>query len=203
MSDELIIKDSPQFDRELPPPGDTIGVCFEVFNLGLQETPYGIKPQLMIYFEIDVRYSAGPFQGKRMLIGTRPYTASLSAKSNLRKDLEAWRGKPFNEYELRGWNIKKIKGSAAILSIVHNDKGFADIAGIRKAVIMQDGKLIPMTAPFSLETDPVYVPGRVQKMIEKQIVNENKETDKIAERGWVDAGKVEGRPPTEKEIEIF
>jgi hypothetical protein len=204
MSDAIILKDTPQFDRELPPEGDTLGVCFNVFNLGMQETPYGIKPQVSIYFEIDVRYSEGPFKGKRMVIGTRPYTASLSDKANLRRDLQNWRGAPFSEEELKGWDIKKVKGKPAILTIVHNNN-FADISGIRKAVVLDPatGKLIPHTQVFTLETAPDYVPKRVQNLLAKQVVQEHPDTDKIAHKGWVAGDKATGRPPTDMEVEIF
>jgi hypothetical protein len=204
MSEEIILRDTPQFDRELPPEGDTLGVCFNVFNLGMQETPYGIKPQVSIYFEIDVRYSDGPFKGKRMVIGTRPYTASLSDKANLRRDLQNWRGAPFSDEELKGWDIKKVKGKPAILTIVHNNN-FADIAGIRKAVVLDPatGKLIPHTQVFTLETDPTYIPKRVQNLLAKQVVQEHPDTDRIAKAGWEKGAPVPSRTPTKEEVDIF
>ena len=205
MSDEFIVKDTPQFDRELPPAGDTLGVCFEVFNLGMQDTTFGAKPQAMIYFEIDVRYTVGDYKGKRMLIGTRPYTASLSARANLRKDLESWRGRSFTDEELKGFNIKKVKGAPAILTIVHNN-GYADIAknGIKRAVTLApDGKTFIPIKTFELETDPAYVPKRVLNLLEKKLVQENDDTDEVATKGFNKAASAPTREPTKEETEIF
>jgi hypothetical protein len=203
MSDEFVIRDTPQFDRELPNEGDALAVCFNVFNLGLQETKFGNKPQMIIYFEIDQRYSAGEYRGKRMLIGTRPYTATLSEKGNLRPMLESWRGKPFTENELKGWDIRKVKGAPAIITIAHNN-GYADIVAVKKPVTLgPDGKtFIPIQA-FPIEADPTYVPKRVQNLLDKRIVQEHEDTDKIADKGWVQGKPLKGPELTEKVLEIF
>jgi hypothetical protein len=203
MSDEFMIRDTPQFDRELPAGGDTLAVCFNVFNLGIQETKFGNKPQAMIYFEIDQRYSGGEYKGKRMLIGTRAYTATLSEKGNLRPQLESWRGKPFTAEQLLGWDIKKVKGAPAIITITHNN-GYADITAIKRAMTLgPDGKtFIPIQA-FTLETDPAYIPKRVQNLLDKRIVQEHEDTDKIADKGWIQGKPLKGPELTEKVLEIF
>ena len=192
MSD-LIVKEGPGFERELPPAEPTVGVCWNVFNVGLQENKLGApRHRVVIYWEIDVRYTHGDFKGKRMLI-SQEYTATLAKKGYLRRDLEAWRGKPFNEYELKGFDLSKLRGYACLLNIVHND-GYANVQSIMA---------LPKGTPkFELETDADYIPKRVTNLLAKQIVQENKDTDEIAENGW-NQTETQGRPPTDEEVEMF
>jgi hypothetical protein len=198
MSDAIIVKDSGEsFERELPPAEPTLGICWNVFNVGLQDSKFGPKPKVLIYWEIDVRYTKGDYTGKRMLL-SQEYTASLSSKAYLRRDLEKWRGKPFSEEQLKGFDLMKLKGVPALLNVVHRPSGettYANIDGIMKA---------PAGATlFTLETDSKYLPKRVENLLSKKIVQENEDTDKVAEAGWNAGEPTASRPPTEKEIEIF
>jgi hypothetical protein len=64
---------------------------------------------------------------------SKQYTLSLHEKANLRKDLEAWRGKSFTSDELQGFNVGKLLEANCILNIIHvhkNDKTYANIATI-------------------------------------------------------------------------
>jgi hypothetical protein len=199
MSDEAIVvkEDGASFERELAPAEPTLGVCWNVFNVGLQDSKFGPKPKVLIYWEIDVRYTKGDYKGKRMLL-SQEYTASLSAKSFLRRDLEKWRGKPFSEEQLKGFDLMKLKGVPALLNVVHKPSGdtvYANVDGIMKA---------PSTSViFTLETDPKYLPKRVENLLAKKVVQETTDTDKVAEAGWKAAGPVETKKPTEEELAIF
>jgi hypothetical protein len=71
----------------------------------------------------------GDFAGQPYAV-SKFYTASLGEKANLRKDLEAWRGRAFTEQELMGFDVKAILGKSCMLSIIHNDKDRAKISGV-------------------------------------------------------------------------
>lgn len=58
------------------------------------------------------------------------YTASLSEKANLRKHLEAWRGKKFTPEELEGFSLTNILGAPCMLSVIHSDQGKAKISSV-------------------------------------------------------------------------
>jgi hypothetical protein len=67
------------------------------------------------------------------LIQSREYTVSLNEKANLRRDLEAWRGKAFSEDELKGFDISNILGHFCMVNISHRQKGdmtYADLKGV-------------------------------------------------------------------------
>lgn len=63
----------------------------------------------------------------------KEYSLSLSNKAALRKDLEAWRGKPFSEEELKGFNMANLLNKPCQLQLItksKNDKSYSDIASI-------------------------------------------------------------------------
>ena len=61
---------------------------------------------------------------------SKEYALSMHEKSNLRKDLEAWRGKKFSDTEAESFDVTKLIGKACQVTIVHNKKGYAAITGI-------------------------------------------------------------------------
>jgi len=122
-------------DFELCPEGAHIAVCYRVIDLGTQETTFKGQPtrkhQILIQWELpDERMNDGrPFS-----IGKK-YTYSSSQKSNLRKDLESWRGKKFEDWELGEFDIGKLIGAGCMLNVVHDerqDNTYANIATIMR-----------------------------------------------------------------------
>lgn len=56
------------------------------------------------------------------------YTNSLNEKSRLRPMLESWRGRPFTEEELDGFDLQNVLGKPCLLSVIHKD-GKARVSG--------------------------------------------------------------------------
>ncbi len=108
---------------ELVPAGPKVGRCFWVIDLGTQHNEMYDKDvnQVLIGWEFpnDCMEDGRPFSL------TNFYTVSLSEKANLRRDLEAWRGRAFTDAELEGFNLKNILGVTAYINVVHgkNKKG--------------------------------------------------------------------------------
>ena len=111
------------------PAGTHTAINNGVIDLGHQDGPFGIKPQIFLSFELPEETIEIEGEQKPMIIGSF-YTASLSEKANLRRDLESWRGKAFTAEELDGFNIKAILGKPCTLSVYHNENGKARIRGI-------------------------------------------------------------------------
>ncbi len=119
---------------DLVPPGTHFAVCTRVLNLGEQTTGFGQSPKHFIGFDIPaitfewekdgIKHSGPAFIGSR-------YTSSLSPKAILRQHLEAWRGRAFSEQELTGFDLFKLLGVSAMLSVTHTEDGkYANIAAI-------------------------------------------------------------------------
>lgn len=88
-------------DFEYPNVGLTPAVCINVIDGGYEKNIYmgqdkGHQRKIFILWEIDQRITKGDFAGQHMVI-SKEYTFAVSPKSNLRKDLESWRGKVFEE----------------------------------------------------------------------------------------------------------
>jgi hypothetical protein len=102
-------------EREAAPEGLQQGVCCDVVDLGLRQTPWGPKEKVEIRWILDSADS----KGRGFLVSGR-YTNSLNEKATLRRHLEAWRGKKFTQDEVKsGWDLEKLLGINGQLQIVH------------------------------------------------------------------------------------
>lgn len=140
--------------------------------------------------ELPFRYSKGDYKGKKMLI-SQMYTASLSEKAFLRRDLEAWAGRPMNDFELKGFDLNNLVGHSCMIQIVHKD-GFANVQAI-------------MATPKGVQVEPIetasdYLPIRITNLLAKQLATE--EVTTLAEKGF---NKADVKPPefTKEEVDIF
>ena len=128
-------------DFEIAPEGVFLARCYKMVDVGTQTitSQFGTKEsrQIYLYWELladdegeEVRMDDGqPFSI------FNSYKLSMHQKSNLRKHLEAWRGKKFTEEEAADFDLSKLLGQACKLQIVHTDskdgqRTYANIAAI-------------------------------------------------------------------------
>jgi hypothetical protein len=114
--------------------------CYRIVDLGTQKTEYmgNVKNLHKVMFQFEVHSEDA--QGEPLLTSkgdpmtvSKNYTVSLAEKSNLRKDLQSWRGKDFSSDELKGFELKNVLGQWAMLSVVeaHRDGNtYTNIANI-------------------------------------------------------------------------
>lgn len=131
-------------DFEQPPAGTHIARCIKMIDIGTQRGEYqgkaNSKRQVIIGFELPLELlTEGDAAGKPFTV-SRFYTASLSEKANLRKDLANWRGRDFTQQELLGFDSKNILDKACMLSLTPNDKGKVRLTGIMS---LPKGSVIP------------------------------------------------------------
>jgi hypothetical protein len=136
----LIVTASSGKDFVIHPAGVTAARCTRIIDLGTVDGEWKNKPKkshkIVFGFESAVLMDddQGEYAGKPFLITTN-YTASLSDKANLRKDLESWRGRKFTKPELEGFELKNVLGKACMLNMVHSDptsdgKTYSNISAI-------------------------------------------------------------------------
>ena len=131
----------------LPEAGTTQAVCCAVWDLGLQKSSYmgeeKIQHKIIVAWEIAEKINApeSEYHGKPYMLNKK-YTLSLGEKSNLRKDLESWRGKPFTEAELKnGFDIENLYGINCLIGIKHDpDKKDASIVYANVTAILPPTK---------------------------------------------------------------
>lgn len=123
------------------PTGMHLARCYRVVDLGTQKSEYKgeitYPHKIMLQFEVHGEHDDGtPLvtdKNEPMSI-SKNYTLSLSDKANLRKDLQAWRGREFSAEELRGFDIKNILGAWAMItvgkSIGSNGKEYTNILNV-------------------------------------------------------------------------
>lgn len=150
------------------PAGMHHGVCYAVIDLGTQPSynpKFPARRKVVFIFEIPAQRIEIEKDGikKNLPRATSAiYTNSLSAKSNLRPDLESWRGKAFTEEELKAFDLEKVCGANALLNMVHEHKGektYSNISTINP-LMKGTGKLAaenPLLR-FSLDSFPAGSP---------------------------------------------
>ncbi len=136
-----------------------MAVCYGIWDLGTQFSERYSKTIHKVVIVWEIPGIRGDFERDGKMVNlpraiSKRYTISLHKKSDLRKDLESWRGRKFTEEELKGFDLKKLLGVPCQIQVLHNkvdDKVYANIAAITKAP--QGTKLTPEnpTKFFSFE----------------------------------------------------
>ncbi len=135
----IIIKSTEKVKKELTPSGTHIARCFSMIHIGTQNFEYQgeSKKSNRIRLSFEIPHELRAFNDvEKPLVIDKEFTLSLHEKSNLRKDLESWRGKAFTKKELENFDITKLIGAPCNISIIHKEsnsgKSFAFISNISK-----------------------------------------------------------------------
>jgi hypothetical protein len=83
---------------------------------------------------------------------SKDFPVSLHEKANLRKFLTAWRGRQFTDEELKGFELANVLSANCVLNVVHNAKGYADIASVMP-IMKGAPKRQPENQPFVFDLD--------------------------------------------------
>lgn len=123
------------FKKEIVPAGSHVARCYSVVHIGTVRFEYlGEEKELnkvRISWELPTELRVfNEEKGKQPMVVSKEYTLSLHEKSNLRKDLESWRGKNFTDEELEAFDVSKLIGVPALLSVTHTTKGENTYANI-------------------------------------------------------------------------
>lgn len=118
-------------------PGSYIARCYSMIHIGTNEYEWqGEKKQankFRITFEFPTETKTfKEEEGPKPLVLSAEYTLSLGKKAKLRPILEAWRGKPFTDAETDDFDVTKLAGVPALVTVMTNEKGYSEIASITK-----------------------------------------------------------------------
>lgn len=178
----------------LVPSGSHIALCNMVVYLGIQPGSGKYpepKPQLFVNWELPheiVEYEKDGKQLKGPRVIGKTYTASMGKKASLRKDLESWRGRAFNEGEAGSFDISKILGAGCMLNVIHTqgaEQTYANVAGISavpKGTVLPGFSMKPIYYAPDDQTLYDELPEWLRKKIDGQIVIEPK---KVVESPFV------------------
>lgn len=147
----LIIKEDPS-EYPLCPEGLHASVLVDAVDLGIQSSKFGDKHKLSLVFETQEKDE----DGKPFILAKR-YTWSLHEKSNLRKDLERFRGEKISASELQdGIDLENYIGMSCNILVVHNEVDERTYGNIESVLPYKDsasGKV----AYFALKPSGDYV----------------------------------------------
>ena len=109
-------------------------VCTGIIDVGLQRSEkFNKTNQKIIIIWSFPEEKIKVKDEERVRVISKEYTNNLGEKSNLTKDLQAWRGKEFTEEELQGFNLIKILNTDCLMQIIHKEKNgnkYIEIASI-------------------------------------------------------------------------
>lgn len=130
----MIFKDSGGAEFEQAPVGSHVARCVRMIDIGTQKGEYqgnvNFKRQVILGWELPTELmTSGELSGKPFTV-SKFYTASLSEKATLRKDLANWRGRDFTEQELLGFDSKNILNKGCMLSVTTNDNRKSRVSGV-------------------------------------------------------------------------
>lgn len=149
-----------------------------LIDLGVQRNERFDKDQrkfILIWNVIGETVKIGDLELPRTI--NKEYGFSLNEKSNLRKDLESWRGQAFTEEELRGFYLSNILNKGCQLQIINkesNGKQYNNIAGIMALAKGMQVEQLEETIVFDIEEPESWnnyhkVPGWIKEKIKKAI----------------------------------
>lgn len=118
------------------PPGPQQAVCCDVVDLGI-ETSSQFKTKSgdpLRQHKVRLKWQSSHLMddGKPYIVGKK-YTLSLDRRATLRKDLEAWRGKPFTDSEAEEFDLERLLGVNAFIAVHHTAKNgevYADVVSL-------------------------------------------------------------------------
>jgi len=185
----------PEPQREIAPAGSHYGVCCTVCDLGTQKSPYGVKRQLYLAWELPEEKTS---KGKPHVLG-KFYNLTGNERGTLRQDLESWYGKHFSKEEIAELDlIEALLGRTATIGVMHAaPQGGRLRAQITSVMLPPRGKppkTMPMTAPiaFGFEGDfdrhayealPEWLKSIISRSLEYQrLVNEGEDQGTTDER---------------------
>ena len=104
--------------------------CVRMIDLGTQRNEYlgdvSFKRQILVTWEVPSELSNN---GEPLMI-SKFYTLSLHEKSNLGKDLTAWRGRAFTETEKQQFDLTALLGVPCMLNVVEGKNGNTKVGSV-------------------------------------------------------------------------
>lgn len=116
------------------PEGQFVGQCVDVVDLGERVEEFaGQLPKVVQKCALVFRTGEKNDDTGEYIDISREFTVSMGDKANMRKFLEQWRGKPYDDASIKqGVPIHKLTGNYGLLTVAHKQSGggrtYANIA---------------------------------------------------------------------------
>lgn len=124
----------------LAPAGMHLGRVCQIIDLGTHNVVFqgkhqGVARKVRIAFELPTKkHVFNPDKGEEPYVMSNEYTLSTHEKATFRKHMESWKGSVMTPEQVAGFDVIKLMGKIAMVSIIHKAKTdgskIAKIAGI-------------------------------------------------------------------------
>ena len=162
-------------DFEQCPAGSFAARCYQIIDLGHQTIEWQgtakVVPKVRITWELNESMADG-----RPFSISKEYTASIGDKANLRKDLEAWRGRPFTADELKNFSLENVLCAPCLLGVVHRPSkdGSKVYANVGSVMALPKGmsapELVNPAVKFDIATFDTKVFDSLSNYVQKKIM---------------------------------
>jgi hypothetical protein len=130
-------------------PGSYAAVCIRMIDLGSHESTWEgatkINHKVKIVWELSEKMADG-----RPFITSRDFNISMHEKSTLRGFLKGWRGRDFDDQELKSFDPKVLIGKGCLLSMVQKGEYVNVESASRLPKGMEAPAIVNPTIFFSL-----------------------------------------------------
>lgn len=147
---------------EVPPQGSHPAACVAIIDLGTHDEEFKGKKttshKIYVVWELTAERMSGA--DRNHTIGT-VYTAASTPSANLRKMLEKWRGRPYNEGE--PFDLRKVVGASCIVTIGHKTSAGGNVYATMDGVMQPiRGMTVPPAklAPFFYDLGEGEIPAQ-------------------------------------------
>lgn len=124
------------------PAGSHHAICYGVVAVGTQPSSIPeFKPAKKVILLWELPQERGDFGDKINVPRgiSKWYTLSMHPKSNLRKDLESWRGRPFTDSEAAKFDIGTLIKANLMLNVVHSEKSGSTYSNVAALMPLPKG----------------------------------------------------------------
>jgi hypothetical protein len=138
-------------------PGTYVARCYSMIEIGTIKSEYlgkeKIQKKVNITWELPTETAIfHEDKGPEPFVVSKTYTLSMYDKATLRKDLESWRGKKYEDDEAEKVDITKLLGQPCLISVIHQvgkkdpSKNYVFVSGISK--LMKNQECPPLVNPI-------------------------------------------------------
>lgn len=184
----MIAKETTGVSIEKLENGVYTAVSYMIIDLGKQTSEKFGKTQRKFMMIWNIIGEEVEINGKKLpRTMSKEYGYSLGEKSNLRRDLQAWRGQSFTSEELQGFNLLKILNKPCQLQIIKEEKNGNTYNNISSIMALPKGmtiELLEKTSHFDIEDVETWknwgkIPSWIQDKIKKADNYEESGLDKF------------------------
>lgn len=188
--------------NQFPPmsPGTYPAVCSGVIDIGTQSTEYNgehkTQNQLILMFDFPTETVEIDGQQNPRCLSLK-LTKSVHEKSALRKHLIAWRGRDFTEDELKDFELSRLLGVSANITVIqkdYNGKTYSNISAIGKPMKGTEQKATRKIY-FDMQDTETY--GAIEELPDWMVCLINKSAEAIATK-WIFSKKQDVSKTTEQ-----